>query len=561
MSAATQLSNFDLATPRHPIFKQADSDWEFEQIHRLNYQVFAEEIGQHVTDGTGTLVDRFHLKNVYFIAIEDGQVIGMVAAHDEAPFSVESRLPDPGVLGALGDRLLEVRLLSIASESRRRMVLAKLLWMIYAYARDRAYSHLIISGLSSKEAMYQRMGFRRLGPPVACGAASFVPMALPLHSPPECFTRQARSFSTHVKREPGTRRISLMPGPVEIAEPVREAFAIRPISHREPAFLEAYERVRATLRRLSGGMDVSILVGSGTTTNDAVAMQLGAAFGDRPGLVLVNGEFGRRIARQAARAGLRFRTLRWNWGAPWDLQSIAASLRVDEAAWVWGVHLETSTGLVNPAEELTALAERHGARVALDCVSSVGAVALPSGVWLSTGVSGKAIAAYAGLGFVFSRTGAFRTRPSVELPASLDIAAAVAHVGPQFTVASPLLLAVDRALSLYHGTPERSAARFAEHEYLGRRIRAELRSAGTEPLAPECDAAPCVTTFTPPSAEFADVCLRNGFELGGHSDYLVQRGWSQIATMGAVTERDLEPLFGLLHSAAAGSHIARDSNT
>jgi aspartate aminotransferase-like enzyme len=546
MSAATQVTHVNPSKPGALVFKQADSEWEFEQIHRLNYRVFAEEIRQYAPDGSGVLVDRFHAKNVYFIAIEDGQVVGMVAAHGSPPFSIESRLSDPGLLGALGDRLLEVRLLSIVSESRLRMMLVQLLWQLYCYAREHSYSHLVISGIADKASMYERLGFRRLGPPVSCGAASFIPMALPLHSPPACFVRQARAFSTRVKRHVRERSISLMPGPVEIAEPVRQAFARRPVSHRDLEFLEAYERVRATLRRLSGGMDVAVLVGSGTTANDAVSLQLRAAFGDLPGLVLVNGEFGRRLASQAARAGLQFRTQRWAWGEPWDLAAISSSLRSD-VAWVWAVHLETSTGIVNPVNEVIQLAERHRVRVALDCISSLGAVPLPaSGVWMSTGVSGKALGAYAGLAFVFAQRGTFHSRSASDLPASLDIAAAVTQVGPQFTVASPLLLAVDQALALNHGTGELSAARFAGHQALGRRVRAELRAAGIPPLARESDAAPCVTTFTPPHPHLEQSCLRAGFELGGHSDYLRDRGWAQIATMGAVTESDLEPLFNLL---------------
>ena len=29
------------------VFKSATEDWEFEQIHRLNYKTFVEEIPQH----------------------------------------------------------------------------------------------------------------------------------------------------------------------------------------------------------------------------------------------------------------------------------------------------------------------------------------------------------------------------------------------------------------------------------------------------------------------------------------------------------------------------------
>ncbi len=161
-----------------------------------------------------------------------------------------------------------------------------------------------------------------------------------------------------------------------------------------------------------------------------------------PGLVLVNGEFGERLAGQASRAGLRFRALRWRWGSPWDLDQIDAEIAgalTEPPAWIWAVHLETSAGVLNRVPELISLASNCGARVALDCVSSLGAVPLPEqGVWMSTGVSGKSLGAYAGLAFVFASQQALDQTSAASFPASMDVAAAAAQSGPQFTVASPL---------------------------------------------------------------------------------------------------------------------------
>jgi Flp pilus assembly protein TadB len=81
------------------VFKIADTPSEFEQIHRLNYRTFVSEIPQHADPGTGgVLVDKFHAKSTYFIALRDGRLVGMLSAHDRPPFSVAGRLPDPGVL-------------------------------------------------------------------------------------------------------------------------------------------------------------------------------------------------------------------------------------------------------------------------------------------------------------------------------------------------------------------------------------------------------------------------------------------------------------------------------
>lgn len=507
------------------IFKTAESPAEFEQIHRLNYRTFAEEVGQYTPNGSGILVDRFHEKNTYHIALQGESLLGMVATHDRPPFSVAARLADPSVLDALGGPLLEVRLLAMNPDYRNRLVLPGLLWELYCDARARRYSHLIISGITERLSMYERVGFRALGPATQSGAAKYVPMALSLADPPEHLEWFTRSYTARRSRstEP---LVSLMPGPVEIAPEVRAAFQRAPISHRCAEFTAVYESVRASLSRLAGGMPVAILTGSGTTANDAVALHLHAAFGEAPGLILVNGEFGERLARQATRAGLRYETLSWPWGDPWNMRDVADKL-AQRPAWVWAVHLETSTGVLNPLQQLAEIMASREIPLAADCVSSLGATPLPQqGLWMCTGVSGKAIGAYAGLSFVFANPAALERVPDMSLPASMDVRVAIAHRGPQFTVASPSLYALEAALS---------QCDFARHAEMGSIVRRRLRELGIRPLAAEIDAAPCVTTFVAPDSAFVDRCRRAGFELGGGSGYLRERGWTQIATMGAIT--------------------------
>src|SRR5438552_15538042 len=128
--------------------------------------------------------------------------------------------------------------------------------------------------------------------------------------------------------------ISLMPGPVEIADEVREAFVQPPISHRCPDFIDRYEAVRASLRALTGAPNAALLTGSGTLANEVVAGCL-----EGPGVVLVNGEFGGRIARQATRWELPLRIVEWPWGTPWDLEAVGRAMEEHGAGWVWGVHL------------------------------------------------------------------------------------------------------------------------------------------------------------------------------------------------------------------------------
>lgn len=315
-----------------------------------------------------------------------------------------------------------------------------------------------------------------------------------------------------------------MPGPAEIASSVRSAFHEAPVSHRSTDFLQRFESVRARLGRLTAAPHVAMFQGSGTLANEAVASCLSGE-----GLILVNGEFGRRLAQQAERWNLPIRVLEWPWGVAWDLDQVRD--HVGSAKWIWAVHLETSTGMVNNVSALKQIARETGARLCLDCVSSLGSVPLDlSDVWLASGVSGKALGAYSGLSFVFASE--LPRRNGHVVPSYLDVAETIRTEGPRFTFSSPLLYALERALELEYDYPR-----------LGRLVRAGLRNAHIEPLVTGDDAAPTVTTFSAPKPGFLDRCRELGFALSGDSDYLASRNLVQIATMGAVSPLHIESFF------------------
>ena len=76
----------------------------------------------------------------------------------------------------------------------------------------------------------------------------------------------------------------------------------------------------------------------------------------------------------------------------------AALAQQGSDTWVWGVHQESSTGVLNDLPGLVEVARRRQARVCMDCISSLGAVPIDlSGVYLASGASGKSLGAYAGV--------------------------------------------------------------------------------------------------------------------------------------------------------------------
>jgi len=537
------------------VFKHAETAAEFEQIHRLNHRTFVREIVQHPDNGADALIDKFHTKNVYFIVARDNHVIGMVSAHDQPPFSVTDRLTDPTILTREGTRPLEVRLLALEPGERNSTLFFGLVWTLYEYATARNYTHLFISGIEERQDLYERLGFVPLGPRVKSGNAWFVPMALTIGQLPFRIERVKKLWETHLahhgesKRDRAARNVCLLPGPVTMSDAVQKAFHQPPIYHRGSEFIARFVAVRQRLSTLVGGREVAILNGSGTLGNEAMLAALATESQSGPGrgIVLINGEFGSRLARQATRFGLQPRILSWEWGQPWALAEVEDQLRQEPpGSWILGVHQESSTGVLNDLTGLIRLASRYGIRVCVDCISSLGAVPLDlREVYLATGTSGKSLGSFAGASLLFADPAAVARLDSTRVPTYLDIAAAFQNQGPCFTFPSPLLLALEAALDEY-ATPEKAAAVYRRYHELGDNVRQRLRALGLPPLAVTAP-SPVITTFAPPdnmtTAQFVARCRRWGYAIGGESGYLAQQRFVQIATMGAVAWPSVEPLF------------------
>ena len=159
--------------------KEAEGSIEMQQIHALNHRVFAEEIAQHKTNPSGLLIDHLHRQNRYFVAVRDGVVVGMISVNAGPEFSIAKRLRDVSVLREF-PRPVEVRLLAIDPQERRRTLLAGLLWQVYHFALSNGFSHLLISAIAHRESMYRKLGFQSLGAAVPEGDLCFTPMVRPV---------------------------------------------------------------------------------------------------------------------------------------------------------------------------------------------------------------------------------------------------------------------------------------------------------------------------------------------------------------------------------------------
>jgi hypothetical protein len=171
-------------------FKIASEPEEFDQIHRLNYQTFVEEIPQHHPNEDGRLVDRFHHENTYLICRCDDRLAGMMALRGKRPFSLDQKLENLDSYLPAGRCIIEVRLLSISKEHRNGPVLFGLLKLLGEHCIPRGYNLAIISGTLRQQKLYKHLGFVPFGPLVGPPGAQYQPMYLTL----EVFETQAKKI-------------------------------------------------------------------------------------------------------------------------------------------------------------------------------------------------------------------------------------------------------------------------------------------------------------------------------------------------------------------------------
>ncbi len=514
-------------------FKIAKQDWEFQEIHKLNYKTFVQEIPQHKTDSSGQLVDKFHDENTYIIGIKKGYLVGMLAVRDKRPFSLDNKLSNLYDYLPKARALCELRLLAIRKKYRKGKVLQGLLRYLDSYCKSKKYDLAIISANTIEVRLYKRLGFREFGPVVGTTRATFQPMYITYNSLKE-FKRRTMILKDKSKVLSG--KYFFQPGPVHISSEVREEFVKPPISHRSEVFEKDIRRVKKKLSQLVNCTFTQILMGSGTLANDAVAAHLSLL--PRKGVILSNGEFGDRLINHAERFSLDFVTCTTKWGDQLSDEKISEVLETGDFEWMWFVHCETSTGSLSNLEKIVDLCTKNSVKVCVDCISSLGTVPLDlSKVHMATGVSGKGLASYSGLSFVFHNSSIISNIK--KLPRYLDLETYFLTLGVPYTLSSNLLYALNRSLDMTD-----VESNFIRSEKCSTFIRDRLKEINLEVLGGKEYCSPAIVTFKVPekldSLGLGKKLESLGIHLSYRSSYLAERNLMQFALMGEYSKTYLE---------------------
>ena len=307
---------------------------------------------------------------------------------------------------------------------------------------------------------------------------------------------------------PYIKQYLMTAGPTPLPPAVSQVMAEPMTYHRAPAFIEVYARVLKRLRDVfQTANEVQVFTSSGTGALESAVANLVRP--GEPALVASCGKFGERWFELCEAYGAE--TIHWEteWGRKVDPAGLEERLAANPGVGlVFTTFSETSTGVVNDIRELTEVAHRHGALIAVDAVSGLAAVPLPQddcGVDVVVAGSQKALMAPPGLAFTSANEAALeRAAQSPGRRYYFDWARTVSGQRKDppdspFTPAVGLVRALDVALGMIEA--EGLDQVYERHALLGRATREAAKALELELLGgvPD-DNANVVTAIALPEA-------------------------------------------------------------
>lgn len=286
---------------------------------------------------------------------------------------------------------------------------------------------------------------------------------------------------------------------------------------------------------------VQIMLGTGTLANDAIALQLRSLKGK--GLVLANGEFGNRLIEQAKRAHLNFDTYKKEMAEPFIYTELEKIMLTGDYEWIWFVHHETSTGMLNNLEEFTELSKKFQIKLCVDCISSIGATPIDlKNVYFASGVSGKAMKSYSGLSFIFHN---HFIKVNEKIPAYMDIGMYEENGSIPYSHSWNLISALQESLKRFDD--ENAYVKIKETYAF---LEQAIIDMGLKLVSPKEHAAQIVLTIQlnegQSSKAVGDALALQGYIVHYESVYLQKNNWIQIACLNHYKERDMKRMLNCL---------------
>ncbi len=312
-------------------------------------------------------------------------------------------------------------------------------------------------------------------------------------------------MSDSAKTETGDP-ILLTPGPLTTSRTVKAAM-LHDWGSRDATFIRINQEVLERIAAIAGGAGSHVTVpmqGSGTFAVEAML----TCFVPRDGkvVILVNGAYGKRAAKICRYAGRAHVVLESPEDRTPDLAALDAMLGRDGAiTHVFAVHVETTSGILNPIEDIAAIARRHGRRLLVDSMSAFGALSIDVralGADALAASSNKCFEGVPGMGFVVCEKSALERTKGNATALCFDLLDQwqVMETTRQWRFTPPIhvIVALHQAIE-EHAAEGGVSGRGARYTANWRALVEGMRALGFETLLPDRLQAPIIVTFRMPS--------------------------------------------------------------
>ena len=362
------------------------------------------------------------------------------------------------------------------------------------------------------------------------------------------------------------------PGPLTTSAGVKAAM-LRDVGSRDAEFVKLVAWIREELLRLAGvskadGYEAVLMQGSGTFAVEAVLSSVIPPDGRL--LILANGAYGERMLHIAERLKIPVEIERWAEDESPSAERVRELFPAGRTpTHVAIVHLETTTGILNPLEEIAAIVRERGCCLIMDAMSSFGGVPLDVAQLHADYVissANKCLAGVPGFGFVIARRAALETSATWSRSVSLDLFAqwqGLERNGQfRFTPPTHALLAFAQALRELReegGVPARAKRYRANHEAL----LSGMRELGFREFLPRERQSHIITAFRYPSDE--------GFKFEEFYRRLAEKGLIiypgkvsqadcfRIGTIGHISPNDVRRLVSAIRDVLSEMSVTRIS--
>jgi len=178
-----------------------------------------------------------------------------------------------------------------------------------------------------------------------------------------------------------SKRILLGPGPSDVHPRVLKAMATPLVGHLDPEFVGIMDDIKGMVQKtlLTQNHLTFVVSAPGSAGMETCLVNL-LEPGDEA-LICIQGVFGGRMAEIAERCGAKVIRVEAPWGEAIDPEQVKAALENGNPKLVAVVHAETSTGVLQPLEEIGKMVRDAGALFLVDAVTSYCGTALKMDEW------------------------------------------------------------------------------------------------------------------------------------------------------------------------------------